>query len=477
MLTVAYCRVSTEEQAAEGFSIEGQADKLTQYATLMELGDVLVVEDPGRSGKDMDRPGLQKVLAMVADGNVSHVLVWRLDRLSRNLGDLLLLADEFGQAGVGLHSFSEKLDLSSATGRMFYNILGTFAQFYREQLAENVTMGMDQARAEGRWVNRPPTGYQIVDGALVANDQAPIVQRIFKLRGAGASQGDIAAATGINYSTVGTILRNRAYLGEMRHKDRWLPGRHEPLITRAEWDAAHRGRTPGQKRGRDLLSGRVRCGICRRRMSIMGNGKGQKHYRCRHQGDGCTQPARSNRGLLAAFVLALSLLCDGEIRQAIRDDLAERRQRSSATRRRRPNVVKQLEKLDGQRQKLLKLHYDDKISADQFGHEQARITLEMENLQAQADDHARDNAADDDLADRFEEVAALLDNVDLEELWDAAETTERRALVDELLADVTVYPDRLQVTIHGAPPLNVGFEEVGLKAPADSKLSGVGGGT
>jgi hypothetical protein len=62
-------------------------------------------------------------------GNVGHVLVWRLDRLSRNLGDLILLADTFGQAGVSMHSFTEKLDLSSATGRMFYNILGSFAQF------------------------------------------------------------------------------------------------------------------------------------------------------------------------------------------------------------------------------------------------------------------------------------------------------------------------------------------------------------
>ena len=113
--------------------------------------------------------------------------MWRLDRLSRNLGDLILLADDFAKRNVGLHSFSEKLDLTSATGRMFYNILGTFAQFYREQLAENVTMGMDRARAEGRWVNRPPTGYDLVDGTLIANEKAAAVRRIFHLRGIGAS--------------------------------------------------------------------------------------------------------------------------------------------------------------------------------------------------------------------------------------------------------------------------------------------------
>ena len=72
---------------------------------------------------------------MVRAGHVTHVLIWRLDGLSRNLGDLIELADTFGRAGVALHSFTETIDLSSATGRMFYNILGSFAQFYLEQLA------------------------------------------------------------------------------------------------------------------------------------------------------------------------------------------------------------------------------------------------------------------------------------------------------------------------------------------------------
>jgi site-specific DNA recombinase len=155
VLTLAYCRVSTEEQAAEGFSIEGQADKLRSYSVLRDLGEVTVVSDPGLSGKDMSRPGLQQLLAAVEAGHVSHVLVWRLDRLSRSLQDLILLADLLGEHGVTLHSLQENLDLSSASGRMFYNILGTFAQFFREQLAENVKMGNDRAVKEGKWINRP----------------------------------------------------------------------------------------------------------------------------------------------------------------------------------------------------------------------------------------------------------------------------------------------------------------------------------
>ena len=275
----------------------------------------------------------------------------------------------------------------------------------------------------------------------------------------------------MNYSTVKTILDNRAYLGEMRHKDLWLPSNHDALITEEAWHAAHRGRTKGVKRGNDLLSGRVHCGICNRRMSIEGNGHGQRLYRCKHRGEGCAQPARSNRGLIAAFVLALELLRDGELQEAIRKDLTGRRQPGGARRRGTTGSAKHLDKLRSQRDKLLALYYDDKISADQFGQEQARITAEIENLEAESIAAAKATTEADDLLERFEEVATLPHSV-------------------------TIHPNRLQVTVHGAPPLNVAFQEVGLKPPpasadsannpkskearpngTDSKFCGVGGGT
>jgi site-specific DNA recombinase len=474
MLTVAYCRVSTEDQATEGFSIEGQTEKLKAYAELHDLGDVVVITDPGRSGKNLDRPGLQQLLGMVDAGHVRAVLIWRLDRLSRNLADLILLADRFGQADVDLHSFSEKLDLSSATGRMFYGILGSFAQFYREQLSENVRMGMAQAMRQGRWVNRPPTGYDLVDGLLVPNDDAGTIRRVFRMRGDGASQGDAAAATGVNYSTVGQILKNRAYLGEIRHKDQWLPGVHEPLVTAEQFDAAHRGRVPGRKRGRDLMSGRVTCAGCGRRMSIDSNGQGQIHYRCKHRGTGCKIPARSNRGLLAAAGLGISLLYDTEIRTAIRKHLEDRRAPDPGRRRRAPDHAATLAKLRDQRQKLLRLHYDDKISADQFGDEQARLTLTIEALEAEQTQHVTEQLTDDDLITKFDQLTARLEATDLRALWQAATQQERRILLDELLAGITIHHDRLAVEIHGAPPLNVAFAEVGLR---DSEFRGVGGGT
>ncbi len=212
MLTLAYCRVSTEEQAAEGFSIEGQADRLRAYSAARDLGDVTVISDPGLSGKDMRRPGLQQVLAAVEAGHVSHLVIWRLDRLSRNLGDLIELSELLAAHGVVLHSVTESIDMSSAAGRMNYHQLGNFAQYFREQLAENVKMGNERAVREGKWINRAKTGYSMIDGKLVPSDDAPRVREIFRLRAEGKSYREIEAATGIVYSTVGAIVTSRIYL-------------------------------------------------------------------------------------------------------------------------------------------------------------------------------------------------------------------------------------------------------------------------
>lgn len=477
MLTLAYCRVSTEEQVEEGYSIEGQADKLRAYSTLRDLGPVTVISDPGRSGKNMERPGLQQLLAAVEAGHVSHVIVWRLDRLSRNLGDLILLADKLGELGVALHSVSENLDLSSASGRMFYNILGTFAQFFREQLAENVKMGNERAVKEGRWINRPKTGYDLIDGELVANADAERVREIFRLRAAGLSYRSIEDATGITYSTVRNILDSRIYVGEVLHNDQWFPGRHEPLITPAEFHAAHRGFGKGVTRSKDVLSGRVRCGLCAKRMAVAQNGQGSTFYRCRHRGEGCEQPARSTKGLARAAVLGLGLIGrDERLQAAIRRQLASgvTTTHETAPRRRGASPAVALAKLAQDRRKLLELYYADKISADGFSAEETRLCAAIEIERARALDEQHEERHKSDLELRFDQVAAILQDLDVDAVWTRADDAERRVLVEELVEWVTVFPDHLEVTVTGSPALNVLYSEVGLK---ESDFVGVGGGT
>lgn len=477
VLTVAYCRVSTEEQADEGFSIEGQTDKLRMYASLRDLGEITVISDPGLSGKNLKRPGLEQLLGAVEAGHVSHVIVWRLDRLSRNLGDLILLADLFGERAVGLHSVSENLDLSSASGRMFYNVLGSFAQYFREQLSENVKMGNERAVKEGRWINRPKTGYDLVDRVLVPNSDASRVQEIFRLRGKGQSYRAIEEQTGIKYSTVCAILDSRIYLGEVLHKGKWFSGSHEAIITDEEWHAAHRRFGKGVQPSRDVLSGRVICGLCGRRMAVQQNGKGSVTYKCRHRGEGCDQPARSTKGLARAAVFGLSLLGrDERLQDAIRRRLAggTRAAPGRARRGRRPAPAEALGALSAKRRSLLDLFYAGNISAEGFKEEEERLLLAIEAAREQAALAQANESAQNDLELRFEQVANILRDLDIDRVWAKAEDEERRVLVEELVESITVYPDHLEVKVTGAPVLNVLYGEVGLKVP---EIVGVGDGT
>jgi site-specific DNA recombinase len=468
MLTVAYCRVSTEEQAEEGFSIKGQADKLRVYAELHDLGDVVVITDPGLSGKNLERPGLQRVLEMVANGHVGHVLVWRLDRLSRNLGDLIALADTFGQSNVALHSFTERLDLSTATGRMFYNVLGSFAQFYREQLGENVRMGMHQAIRQGRWINRAKTGYDMRDGVLVRNEQAALVRAIFRLRAEGLSHQRIEDRTGVKYSTARLILQSRIYLGEVLYNGEWFPGIHEAVITAEEFEAAHCGFVPGRRRlSREVLSGRVRCGLCHRLAAVEYRQNGEPVFRCKHRGQGCAMPRRAAWALERAVVLGMRLLGDdAELREAIRHEIGEDsaqgpqgRALGRADTRRDARVAE----LESKRRKLLELHYADKIGSDLYAEEELRLRQQIDlALSEQRREQEVVKQADDVVA-RFEEVAALLAALDVDSVWKEASQDERRVLVHELLEEVSLFPDHFEVVVAGAPRLNVTLEEIGVQ--------------
>ena len=473
-LTVAYVRVSTEDQVE--YSPDAQANRCRDYSRQLDLGPVTVITDEAYSGKNLDRPGMARLIGLIEADEVAHVVVWRLDRLSRDTGDLGGLVKLFGRHCVTLDSVSEgRVDLTTAAGRMQVGVHGVFAQFYREHIVENVKMGMEQAVRKGRWLNRAPTGYSMVDGMLVPNEDAAQVRRIFELRAAGESYTGIEAATGVNYSTVRQIIHNRVYLGEVRLRDQWFPGIHEALVTAGQFQAAHRAHVPGRRRGRDLLSGRVRCGICHRIVSVDYNERGQAIFRCWNRGRGCRQPGRSANGLHRAALQGLRLLgSDQELQEAIRAELGRHgcppgTSKETTTRQSALSSVRQ------HLAKLFKLYYADRITAEAFATEEARLTAQLRSLEGEEVAATTEVARRDELAERFEEVAALLANLDLEAVWQEGTAAERRVLVEELIDSVVIFPDHLQVQVNGAPPLLVTLAEVGLRDPGTRSCVSEGG--
>jgi len=268
-----------------------------------------VLADEGWSGKNLERPAMRELIALVESDQVAHVLFWRLDRLSRDNGDISRLVKLFELHGVKMHSVNEgELDLTSASGKMQVGVNGVFAQYYRDQIVENTKMGQRQAAEKGRWQNHAPTGYDMVNGELVPNDMAPVVQRIFALRATGASFQRIADEVAMKYPTVRFISLNRAYLGEVKYSGEWYPGIHPPLINEKQFNAAQCGYIPGRRHSRHLLSGTIRCGLCGQVAHIKYNEREQASFRCGRQGKRCKQPTRSAKGLERATVLGLGLL-------------------------------------------------------------------------------------------------------------------------------------------------------------------------
>jgi site-specific DNA recombinase len=165
---IAYARVSTDEQG----SLDAQLDGCRSMLRVMGIAAAQEVVDDGFTGSNLDRPGAQRVMAAVDQGAVAGVVVWKLDRMTRSLRDLLDLLERFERAGVALASVQERLDTSTPMGRMVVHILGVFAQFEREVIAERVKMGMRHLAAAGFF-----TGARVPPGCLV---EGPPRQRVLK---------------------------------------------------------------------------------------------------------------------------------------------------------------------------------------------------------------------------------------------------------------------------------------------------------
>lgn len=295
------------------------------------------------------------------------------------------------------------------------------------------------------------------DGLQVPNDQVPLVREIFRPRAECLSHQRIEDRTGVKYSTTRLILQSRIYVGEVLDNGEWFPGSHEPLITPQEFEAAHRDFVPGRRRlSHEVLSGRVRCGLCARLAAVEYRQNGEPVFRCKHRGQGCAMPRRAAWALERAVVLSMRLLGDDvTLGEAIRREIGAsdaQGPQGRATRRADARRADHVAELGAKRRKLLELHHADKIGTDLYAEEELRLRMQMEL--AISDKSRQEEAARqaDDVVHKFEEVAALLAALDIEAVWAQATLDERRILVHELL-EVALFPTNLEVAVAGEPRL------------------------
>lgn len=196
-VAVGYVRVSTERQADQGVSLDAQDAKVRAMATVQGVTLVDVIVDGGESAKSLNRPGLQRLLALVNGGKVQTVIVAKLDRLTRSVKDLCGLLELLEKKKVALISVAESLDTSSAAGRLVITIMGAVSQWEREAIGERTRDALGHKKRNGERVGNIQFGYRLAkDGKHVETDpgeQAALAE-IARLRKRGGTLRGIAAA-------------------------------------------------------------------------------------------------------------------------------------------------------------------------------------------------------------------------------------------------------------------------------------------
>ena len=163
---IGYIRVSTSMQAESGLSIEAQRAKIEAYCVCHDLTLAEVIVDAGESAKNLERPGIQSLLAQVEAGAVDGVVIAKLDRLTRSMRDLHQLLEQVFSK-VQLHSVAESINTSSAAGRLVLNVLMSVAEWEREAIGERTSAALQAKKAKGESVGKPRYGWRWEDGAWV----------------------------------------------------------------------------------------------------------------------------------------------------------------------------------------------------------------------------------------------------------------------------------------------------------------------
>lgn len=300
---VAYIRVSTNEQAEHGYSLGAQKEEIEKFCDRQDYDFIHTYADEGVSGKNTNkRLGYQQMMADASNSKFDVVIVWKLSRLARNMSDVLKTTETLLKEDITFHSISENFDIETSTGRLMLQLLGSFGEFERRQISENVQLSMKSlVRDQKRFAGGRMLGYVSginQDGVKVLKiepEEAKIVRHIFLRYSQG--QGYRAIANEINrlgYKTVKgntftttavkDILKNKTYIGLLTYAkyENWeekrrkgknpnpivVEGSHEPIIRKELFDQVQKRleietkQPEWNNQGSNLLTGLIKCPEC-----------------------------------------------------------------------------------------------------------------------------------------------------------------------------------------------------------------------
>lgn len=429
MKAAAYVRVSTDEQANKGNSIEEQKERIIRECKDNSWGVPAFYIDDGYSGKDMKRPELSRLLADVQKGKYSVVITTKLDRLSRRLYDTLKMVEQFQRYDCRYKCINVDVDFSTPQGMLMLQQMGSFAEFEREMIRERVRDNMLSIARKSSETKKaftvPCFGYDVVDGIYQINEHESKVVRMMVdwfLEGMGTRE----IAKRLNYSTppiktrnglswqdasikqilsketlYGTLVYNRTYKKNgktyTRPQEEWIviEDHHPAIITKEEWQQIQsilEGRQIARKQAdneRWLLSGLMYCGHCGEKMKGIFTVR-KKYPEPRNFRYICS--GYTKKGLCFHHTIQRD-----EIEQLIHEELKDIATSAQPNRLQlvtssprdsvddRKQIEVRLEKLNQKMQRQIEAYEDELISAEDLKRARERIDQERKQLQSELD--------------------------------------------------------------------------------------------
>lgn len=457
-----YIRVSTLEQAQEGYSVGEQRERLIAYCKAQDwlIADIYV--DGGYTGSNLNRPGIQKLMSETEKFDV--VLVYKLDRLSRSQRDTLYLIEEiFRPNKVDFVSMQESFDTSSPFGKAMIGLLAVFAQLEREQIKERTWMGRVARAKTGlhHGGGNIPIGYDYEDGKLIVNPyEAEQVRKIYEWYLSGASLKAITDklqdagytnkySSYNSWSSVRNILENETYIGRLHFGDVVVDHAHEAIITEEQFNAAQilRGKRREQFgshafQSKHVLTGLLFCGHCGGRYYLRNTGK-YSYYACysrtKQMKNMIKDPNCQNKiwraqdlePIIEEKILALLR------NPKIAEELAAGKPKAAAPVSKNTDVERRIREIDRQIGKLMELYQQDDIPPELLGEKINRLYGEKTALENSIAPVEETNAMPLDL------VAELITNA--AEIWDFADENQKRRILQSLISRIVLTDDKVDI--------------------------------
>ncbi|EIF5084580.1 recombinase family protein [Clostridium perfringens] len=421
-----YCRVSTDEQAEFGYSIDEQKRLLEEWCKANDYIIYKCYSDRGISGKNIkDRPALKELLSDAKEGKFDMVISWKINRVSRKLEDVLKIVNILEKNNITFKSYSEPFETDTPAGRMQFQMMALIGEFERGTIAQNVKMGMIAKAKSGNWCGGRVLGYDLVPNnspeeekkgknKLEINEkEAEIVRFIFNEYSKGKGYKAITnkmnklgykTKKGNNFSvgSIRDILTNPVYIGEIRYNVRqnWsekrrrninpnpirVKGKHEAIIDRELWDKVQlileskKGKPSRIYDGEYPLTGILRCPKCGAGMVISrttntladGTKKRIAYYCCGNWKNKGTSVCNSNtirvdKANEYVFKKIEELVSnEAMIKAVVKNINKERKDKVKPAKRLLGDIDKELEKLDKRKRKIFEAYEDDILTKEEF---------------------------------------------------------------------------------------------------------------